>query len=342
MPKKTPKVKVSLSVTEKKKTQKKEKSKKSRKSTSGMKGQVNQTLGLPQYWRDALTMPDIYGPIRIPRFGQSGKTGLAMDRTQAYITGATPNTAQAIVMNTGYTLNPGGGYVATGAGALFTAGSAFSAGQAFPLSNQMDDVCLNSASFLISYLGAPLNASGELIVGTVAIDNTGFTTATYNSLYFYPGVIKVPIASLIDNPLRVYMTKASYDASAFYAPSVNIPDVNRPFVATSNQTVGSLLNVEITRCFEYRTTISSGLVVPYEFSGNSQVADSLQFQEVVAQINSEPMNVQPAVSEYAREVMSGILGSQITNFAGLGATALLGYAGNRMMNRHRNARVNIV
>jgi hypothetical protein len=224
-----------------------------------------------------LLRPDLLGPFRQPRFGSSDRTGLAIDRTRIVLTGSA-NLVQGIQANSTYTGNVGAQYaVATTATAL-TAGSGYTVGTQFPSGTQIADINVTAVNLVISYTGNPLNVAGEIIFGaSIPLS----ASATYNSVFFYPGVMAVPIAELITNPLTVSMRKLSERANEFVAPSGGIADLDLPFFLTNGLPTGQTLLVEQTRTFEYRSTTADGSVVPYERHGESTIQDVGWFQNAV-------------------------------------------------------------
>jgi hypothetical protein len=326
------------------------KAKKSKKSKKAKKGKNPQ--GRPGYpWNlsngnaiasnipiiNYLKAPDVFGPIRLPRAGGAGaKTGLGMIRSQAQITGSATNTIQGIIgvpsFNVGYI---GSTLTATTATTALTVSNTITYGEQFPSASQVDDVTCNALSLVVSYLGSPLNAQGEIIFGTVAVDNTFASTATYSGLYFYPGFLKLPVAKLIETPIRVFMTKASYDATSFLSPTSLQPDCNRPLIITSGLPTGGTVNVEITGTFEYRSSVTAGNVVPYEMSGTSFSKEVDQLQDTVSNLVREPFNGEPALNEYIREFAMGSIGSLANTGLMTAGTALLGVMGNHHMRRLR-------
>jgi hypothetical protein len=283
-----------------------------------------------------LVAPDIFGPCRVPRPGGSSKTGIGMDRSLVSIIGSATNVVQAVNMSTIFATSCALTYTSTSTSAGLITGSVITPQNQFPVNTQIDDVSIVSACFTISYLGAPLNAAGELIIGTLSLDNNSLVGASYSGLYFYPGIMKVPIASLIDAPLRVFMTKSSPQADNFLSPTSTIPDCMRPFVATSGQTVAAQLNIEVTRCWEYHSITVSGSVVPYTVSGDSYVGDMLEYQQLANDLTILPNSVIEGSSEYLREAAFGVLGSYLTNSAPTMMTGLTGLA-TATFNHYRNS-----
>jgi hypothetical protein len=254
-----------------------------------------------------------------------------MDRTQYQITGSATNTVQGFIVGTAYLSSQvGSSITATTSATAFGAGSSITAGSQFPSANQMDDINIVAASILVSYLGSPLNATGEIILGNVANDSSQLGTATYNGLYYYPGFLKVPIATLIDKPLRCFLTKSSPVADQFATVGNSNVDCNKPIIVTSGMVAGALLNCEVTRTFEYRSTVTTALVVPYEISAASMSTDVSQYQDGIAELARLPASVEEGASEYVREAALGLVGSSLAPYLTYGATAMLGMARNRM------------
>lgn len=307
----------------------------------GFAGNSNNSLGATPGFQRYIMAPDIYGPFRQPRAGGASKTGLAYDQTLLTITGdQVTNTVQGILLGTpfnqcAYT------YTAANVTSAFSSATTKTAQVQTPSQAFMDDVNMVAASMVVEYLGSPLNAIGELTIGNVAadIDPMG-ANATYSGLYFYPGFIHVPIASLIDRPLRVWARKCGPAADQFINPqSIALPDIDLPFVATSGQLTGSVLNVTVTRAFEFRSSTTSGDIYPYETQSSSFSKDFDAFTDArVAASKADPSAVSAAMPDYVNEFASTVMGdsplSQIV--LGAGASALVGHMGRRYLPRSRN------
>jgi hypothetical protein len=284
--------------------------------------------------KNYLTAPSVFGPCRIPRPGGCIKTGLGMDRSLVAITGSSTNLIQGFAMNAQFATNCGSTLTATTNATTLTVASAAVASQ-FPQSTNMDDVSFVAGEISISYLGSPLNATGEVIIGCASSDNISFSTATYNSLYYYPGFIKVPVASLIDTPLRCFAVKASPQADSFIATNTQVNDVMKPVVLSNGLTVGGVLNVEVTRTWEFRSTVANTLTVPYEIAGESLSKDLSAMQDTEAELGRLPCQVEASYSEYVREVAMGALGNLGLTWGPSLASMALGHLGNRHMARLR-------
>lgn len=307
---------------------------------------TNRPIEVPRHWLGSscpltsyLTAPDIFGPCRVPRPGGVSKTGLAIDRTVFPLVTATGFPIAWIKMAVSFNGNSAQQGQAASATSALGAGTNVSPGNQFPQSGQIDDVNIVAACMTVTYLGAPLNATGELLIGTFSDDSGVVGTSTYNSLYFYPGFLKVPLASLVDNPLRVFMTKNGPAADQFLPVTGFFPDLMRPIVLINGAPIGAIVNVELTRTFEYHTSTASGDVIPYEISESGYTSDLGAFQDVQAKLSALPVQVENAFSEYTREVALGAVGAMMSrSMPSLmqGAIGIGNMARLRMNNRVRN------
>jgi hypothetical protein len=297
---------------------------------------VSNTLG--DGFKNYIMAPDIFGPFRQPRAGGCVRTGLAYDQTLTTITGSSTNTVQAVQQATQYNISAFS-FTAANTTTGFSSITNVSPGVQTPNISFVDDINMTAASIIVEYLGSPLNAVGELSIGNIAVDNDALASnATYNGLYFYPGMIHVPIASLIDKPLRVWLQKAGPAADQFINPvNTGLPDVNVCFVATSGQLASSTLNVIITRSFEFRSSTTSGDIYPYEQQSTSFSKEFDQFTDTRMSINTaDPSSVGAALPGYVEQAMGIIGNSPATSvLASAGASALIGAIGRRHVGRLR-------
>jgi hypothetical protein len=203
-----------------------------------------------------------------------------------------------------------------------------------PAITQMADVNITSVSILVYYQGAPGTVSGEAIMGSCL---PLVTSATFNSLKFYPGSIRVPVASLIANPLRMAMTKSSPVADEFVTVTGGNGDINLPFCFLSGVPVGGKFSFLITRCFEWRpTTIAGAAGISYEKEGPSFTTELNSYADVQADVGrlETPLTtganaLTQAAPWYgdvgkvlAGSVVSSVLAMGIRHMRGLGYNAL--------------------
>lgn len=296
---------------------------KSKKSKSkNKKNRARRNMNLVDSFLVAARYPDLVGPCRIPRFGGADRTGLAMDRARIVLTGNATNVVQGVQLGTGYyNAVCAQTFSTTGNGIGIGAGNGVAPGSAFPASSSIADINQTAGCLVISYTGSPLNATGEVIIGCCI---PLLTTATYNSLYFYPGTLKFSTADLVNNPQRVCMRRLSPSALEFIPLSTNQADLDLPFIFSSGLNTGGTINIEVARAFEYRSTTADGSVIPYEKSGESFTFDSNAFQDANAQLAEIPFAVSPALpgseeqgyipyyAQMASTVGAGSIGAALT------------------------------
>lgn len=276
----------------------------------------------------AMLAPDVVGPIRLPRFGGGGRTGIGYDRTQ-FVMGDTGNFNTTLYRAIYNGVVAERGYAATGSATQTLQSSQLPGAQYPPPASVLD--CSNTAGVIVvKYIGAPLNAIGEILIGTIP-GKTSLTTLTFNALSVYPGVLRMPLSSLIENPLRVALRKISPAAYEFGSTIGEADDLEVPFVATSLMATSSSLSVEIYRAWEYRTVITTANIVPYDSGTSSHVKDTNALQEAQAQIVSYPNTVSTYNNEFVQKTILWA-SSKIPTLLDSGLNAfgqLTGYLANR-------------
>lgn len=306
-----------------------QKNNKNRKKGANRRNVLRQP-NLKERFSYALTHPDITGPFRIPRLGASQRTLLCADRTKHSFTGSASvkvqggqigdTYASALVVRT-----------AADEASGFSTSAIMAPGSQFPAASQLADIDLVACSIVV-YSNSPLlNLGGELIVGsTIPVG----TSTTYSSLFYYPGVIRYPISSVLNKPIRVYGRKISEKANEFTPLGTGTSDYEFPFVWTSNLTVGLEISLEITRVWEARSTTASTLAIPYDSGNDNHSGHVLAYQDAVADIGQ---NV-AAIAEGNPNMYPDWMGSSTSLV--LGGVSLLAYGSQYAYSRFRANPVN--
>jgi len=253
-----------------------------------------------------LTAPDIFGPCRIPRAGGASRTILGETRTIAVITGSA-TLVQGFIAIPQYNTDHQNLSSLLQSSVLTVSGGIAPTLQ-FPINTSLDDVSIVAQCMTISTVSPITSVGGELLIGTVSIDNSAIALASYNSLAFYPGFLRVPLATTVSQPLRVWMTKNSPDSDAFYGPGANIPDIMHPVLLTSNLPVGLTCTVEITTTYECHASVATTNAVPYEASIDGLSQDLALFTNTVDALNHMSASVEVAQSQYVQNALSAVVG----------------------------------
>jgi len=281
-----------------------------------------------------LLAPDLFGPFRQPRAGSSDRTGLGMDQTEVTLTGTSTASnvfgiqgASAYVTGSNFSWGP-----LAGTGTAIAGGTINGPSVQFPAAGNMADCNLTACSIVAYYTGAPGTVQGEVIFGSAIPLAAG---ATYSSLYYYPGVIRMPVAQLISQPLRVSMRKLSPVADEFVGTSAGNADVDMPFVFVTGLPNGGTLNVLITRTWEYRSTTTAGNVVTYEKVGPSHSSDFMALMDAKGDVADMASTVTPAMPEAAgkTDYLSRIGFGNVSNLAKVGAASALSFIAQRQLAR---------
>jgi len=321
------------------KGQQKKKNKNKNKKKGGKKGRnsfLSNDTKLGRYFLAGTVAPDIMGPIRIPRFGASQRTGLGMDRTTFYLGSTTVYNAFSPV-TTFNQANVSGTYQsAANATTLFSTPANVNIGQQFPTIASIADVNITGISILLSYVGAPLNCTGEIVMGQFP-SSAGLDTSSFSSLSYYPGTVRVPLSTLLNEPLRVYGQKMSPSANDFIAVDAECDDYSLPFFAITPLATANSLCVQVTRTFEYRAQLATTAQVPYVSATGSHSKDLSVFEDAMAELAQAAVPVTEGITEYVREFALGSLGAMTTKYlpgAVTAAASLIPLIGNRAMARH--------
>lgn len=318
-------------------------------SSSAVRYSLESTLGGVDHpkareFLTALMAPDVFGPIRIPRSGASQRTGLAIDRTRANIVGAAGQVS-GLRLTAPFNTAGVGSYTNIAAltpAALLAVAPGSAPGSQFPALANIGDINLVAQSIVISYFGNPLTVRGEMIIGTTG--NFDLTASSYNALSFYPGFVRLPIAEVINKPIRVFGRKVSPAANNFVGVSSSVEDYEYPMVLQTGLPVGEFLSVEITRTYEYRSSIADATVVPYEKSTSSFMEDLAMFNDAEATISNIAIPASeawsPILESVATETFGEGVGAAVPHFI-TGATSLLSLYMARNAARNRVALPNV-
>jgi len=290
----SPKASVKTVVIQQKRVQKKNKNKQRKRNAANKQAQGStRRISETEFFVHAMQAPDLIGPFRQPRFGGSDRTGLAYDHTIVDITGSGTNLVQG-VQGGGVYAAPGSQWAVAGETTAIGSGTALTPSSQFPNQTQIADIDLVSECITAEYLGNPLNVAGEVIFGSI-IPLT--TTATYGSLYVYPGIVAMPIARLINEPIRVSFRKLSDAADEFTPLATGTSDCDLPMVFTSGLPSGQKIRLNIYRAWEYRSTTAATNVIPYERVGQNFSSDTMAYQDARAFVAEMPAPVTPALGE---------------------------------------------
>lgn len=306
-----------------------------RRRNRNKKGRISQKLSERAYFERALLMPDVVGPIRVPRSSGGSRTGLAIDFTEYTITGSATNTILGAQMVGGYSLATPSGmnvYAATSATTAFGSPSTVTPSVQYPPAINIADINQTAGSFILFYTGNPLNVQGEVIIGcSINI----LTTSNYNTMVWYPGTIRIPVAELIGSPKRVSLRKLSPVSDEFIPITSGTTDMDFPFVFTNGLPTGGTLKVIGCRTWEYRSTTNATNVVPYEKVGPSHSGDVMAYMDAKANIADSPIVITDVADtgDFTSSLgLPGTLGSLSAAAAGLSGFGLLA---NRHLNRAR-------
>ena len=283
---------------------------------------------------DALLCPDLYGPIRVPRYGTSDRTVLCLEKMVQTITGDATKPVRGICCLTPYSGSVAMPFDATAENVALSTGAGITPGILYPPPASLTDVSLVALSMTISYIGKPLDAQGTVLLCTIP-DASGVVSlagATYSSLAYLPNAVVVPVASLLDEPLRVSLLHMSPSSWEFISTTSSFTDVAVPLICTSGLAAGTVCRVEITGTYEGRTAISPANAIPYEHSTSSKASDLSMFENVVNDIGEMFNQVSEYLpSSYTRSAMAS-LRDVGEGFIAKGTQGLAHYTANRILN----------
>lgn len=310
------------------------KAKKSRRTTA-KNSNLNANSKERSGFLDSMMAPDLTGPVRIPRPGGATRTILGFDKTFTTLGNAT-----AFRLYVPYLRFNGGGAILTAASAAanWAASSTVNVAAQYPATTNVNDCNCTAAALIVDFIGAPLTAIGEILVGTVP-NGVDLTASSFNTLANFPTVLRLPVKSLFtgsdSGAKRVWMRKISAVADEFVGISEAQNDTDIPFVACSplGASGADTLTVYQARAWEVRATTNNGLAIPYEMTENSYSKDVANYQDTLATLSTIPITAAEAYGEYFREVGISLLGSNLVN----NMPAIIGSASSMFhatMNRH--------
>jgi len=276
--------------------------------------QKSRMMSERQYFTMALMKPHLTGPVRMPRAG-SVRTGLGFDQFEGSMVGTASATFCSFIQAQplyGTSINK---YTAIDGLTGIGTSTGFAPGSQFPAAGNVADLNCTAISLYAYYVGPPLTCQGEVIFGsTIQL----LATATFQSLVYYPGTVKFPVANLIDKPYCVAARKLSPVADEFVTVTTSGADFDLPFIAVTGLPNGGAINVITTRCWEYRSTTASGSVVPYEKVGAGHSTDTAAYQDARADIGGLESTLTVAFPESGGS-LPGILTSLVSGAAVAGA-----------------------
>jgi hypothetical protein len=247
-----------------------------------IKREHHSELALRKHFVEAIMYPDLTGPIRIPRSGGSDRTVLGIDHS--YLTMGSTSFFHLSMMGLNRT-HARVFYTAASDTSNFTLTSNDVPGTTFPNDSSIDEVNLTSASMVITYTGAPFSAYGYVIVGLVpSVGAINIATSTPNTLAYYPGSLRIPVASIINNPIRIPLTKLSPTAFQFLRPADNLVDSMIPFCVSSLMDSNFVITCDITRNWECLSTVASSLAIPYDVASSSHSADCRAYEDAATEV----------------------------------------------------------
>jgi hypothetical protein len=258
----------------------------SKKNNKRTKAPLSDRQAIAKMFKNHLLMPDIYGPIRIPRSGLSPRTLLGIDTTYVTLKGNVTNTVNGIQIQTTYQTNSALQYAVTSVSAAFGTPSQVAWGNQYPTTASVADVALNAACMTVQYSGTPFNASDEIIIGKSLPVSSA---ANFNSMLYYPGTQRIQMAQFYDKPLRMASSMNSPICFEFLPVNQGQGDVELPFVFLNSANTAISIIVEITRIWECRPTTASGTGSSgYDTASSSYSTDEAIFSDTMAELNLNP------------------------------------------------------
>ena len=309
---------------------------KPKKKNANRKNSYMGVRNLGSHLEAGILYPDIYGPIRVPLPGDVSKTTLGMDRTHLDLAYSAANACQLVIGSapTGvfYSGTCVQAYTATNASGNFAGGGSANPGVQFPVSSSVSDARLVGLCLTLYYTGSPLNVKGEIILGSIPHTGlAGLVTTTFNNMYYLPGVVKMPLADLINKPARTSGAHYSPDSWGFNPITTSVVDIEIPFFATNNMASDGVVAYELTRTWEVKTQITSGNQLPYESSANGRAVDDAAFTNVMDRISHIPSLVSQGIPDLLTPLVQGI-SDQLPFLVQSSTRAAMNYATNAMIN----------
>lgn len=242
------------------------------------------------YFLKAMAFPEHVGPFRIPRQGSVARTVLGMDH-RFFTAGnnATDEVVRGWQMGTNFSFATSGVISvikgSTSGGNLTITPGTISGGVQYPVASSIHDANLVSGCFVVSYLGTPLECSGEVIVGvapqllTDAVD--------FDTLMLYPGTTWISMVDLMNKgAISIALRHLSPKSYEFKAPANAVEDLDTPFVIFRGLHANSSVKMEWVRNWECRANPNREAGQPnsisYESASGSFTQDLGAFQDASA------------------------------------------------------------
>lgn len=281
---------------------------------AGSEGEVRERF------EESILYPDLTGPFRVPRIGEGTKTGLGMMCSKSNYSVAQTGSSAA-VFTVASTCNGMGTLVAYcySANADTNYNTAVSNPQfvpptiAFPSASSVGQIAVTSMSMTVEYLGNPLNAQGQVSIGSYAFPgtnaNNGAWSVTYNSMRMLPGFIELPIADLIAKPIRVAGIPVSSTAQEFVQKNdAGFTEWQYPVIMFSGGVPDAQVQICTTVNFEYTTQYgNTGIIIPYQKQGPNLHVDINAFQDALNNIEGLASSVTSGFSDKIFGKVRGLL-----------------------------------
>jgi hypothetical protein len=281
----------------------------------------------------ALMAPDLFGPVRVPRYGNSDRTVLCEKKLRTAFGYSATNAVQGIVLKTSYSGAIAARFEAVNNNTNSVGIAGVNADITYPPAANLTDVSLVSACMTIIYTGKPLDAQGEVTLVTLP-DNAGTVNETglrLSTLGYLPNAVIVPVSSLLDKPMRVSLLHQSPSSWDFNAIAQEVVDVATPVLAVNGLASGTNVTVEITCCYEGRSAFSASNAIPFEGMSESKAQDLSIFEDVVANMGELYNQVSEFIpTGYASNFINGVK-SSAAGFVANSATGLGQHLTNRVL-----------
>lgn len=297
-----------------------------------VKSQGNSSDKLVRGFMQAIAYPDIIGPIKIPSSGGAETSFTGMDHSVFELKNT--NSAQVCYAWMSHFYDSTSYYalsqaVATTVDTMGAAIIAVTPGIKFPSVAQTTQWNLTTACFTIEYIGAPLNASGEIIFGLFPVTTgLGFNAPTwavnYNKLYYSSGTRVMPISSLMkEGTVRVSLVHAGPKSLDFVKTDESCDDLMLPFIAATGLDPNGVIKVNVYRNFECKSPLSVNNI-PYETQGPNLHVDLDAFQDAMSQAAG---TLSTAFSTGFPKLLKDVLPSKKDLLKGIGNLALSSLTG---------------
>lgn len=263
------------------------------------------------YFLKAMAFPEHVGPFRIPRQGSVARTVLGMDhRFLTYNNLDINQKVHGLQMGTNFDFSTTGvisTITSASPGALLkVVKGVVSGGIQFPVPASVHDANLVSGCLMVTYLGKPLDCTGELVVG-VAPEIKDLST-TFDSLMLYPGSVWISMVDLMNKgSISIALRHLSPKSYEFKAPANAVEDIDTPFIIVRGLDDNSSIRVEWVRNWECRADpnqAGANSSIPYESTSGSFTQDLSAFQDASAIFATLPEVVRSTVNQGITDWMS--------------------------------------